>query len=374
METAPVVLTAIHEQSGVTRRRPSAAEVSLPKVAVTDEALPVYKNLTAADLIVLETLFSEAPNNINTPGRFTQRDVQTSISQLRSKNDPKSTLFSPSIFTSFDTVPAALQPLVSKYSQWAQRVVRHPTDVVFLTHQLFYTCINLTSALYLYTNPTLLHSILHIVLTGWCIGPFTLLMHNHIHNNGVLAAPYTYIDKTLPYILCPLMGHTWNSYYHHHVKHHHIEGNGPEDLSSTLRYQRDSALHFLHYLARFIFLTWAELPYYFLKRNQPRRAASALFWELGSYVAAFALWRMQPAATLAVLVVPFAFLRVGLMAGNWGQHALIDHEDPKSDLRESVTLLDVAVSYLISGGWWSRRASLPLPAKPPQETSPNVFV
>jgi hypothetical protein len=28
---------------------------------------------------------------------------------------------------------------------------------------------------------------------------------------------------------------------------HHVEDNMPEDLSSTMRYQRDSFLHFLHY-------------------------------------------------------------------------------------------------------------------------------
>ena len=46
-------------------------------------------------------------------------------------------------------------------------------------------------------------------------------------------------------------------------------------------------------------------------------------------------------ATLFVLLIPFAQLRLGLMIGNWGQHALVDEVDPDSDFRSSITLLDV---------------------------------
>jgi hypothetical protein len=32
------------------------------------------------------------------------------------------------------------------------------------------------------------------------------------------------------------------------------------------------------------------------------------------------------------------------MVGNWGQHAFVDNEEPDSDYRSSITLIDVAVS------------------------------
>ena len=35
---------------------------------------------------------------------------------------------------------------------------------------------------------------------------------------------YALFDLLVPYILEPLMGHTWDSYFYHHVKHHHAEG------------------------------------------------------------------------------------------------------------------------------------------------------
>ena len=139
------------------------------------------------------------------------------------------------------------------------------------------------------------------------------------------------------------MGHTWDSYYYHHVKHHHVEGNGPADLSSTIRYQRDSLRHFLHYWARFMFLIWAELPLYFARKGKPALAAKAFASELASYAFFYAAWRAHPPAATCVFLIPFGLLRVGLMVGNWGQHALVDEVEPDSDYRSSITLIDVPV-------------------------------
>ena len=104
--------------------------------------------------------------------------------------------------------------------------MRHPTDVVFLTHIIQYLTINLGSALWLFYHFTYLHGVVHAAYTAWCVGSFTLMLHNHIHNNGILKRSWAWLDKTFPYILEPLMGHTWDSYYYHHVKHHHVESNG----------------------------------------------------------------------------------------------------------------------------------------------------
>lgn len=54
-----------------------------------------------------------------------------------------------------------------------------------------------------------------------------------------------------------------------------------------------------------------------------------------------ARWNFHPA--LFVLVLPFCLLRLVIVVGNWGQHAFIDELDPTSDLRSSITLIDVPV-------------------------------
>jgi hypothetical protein len=230
-------------------------------------------------------------------------------------------------------------------------VVRHPTDVVFLTNILMYTFINLPSAILLFRHFTYLHGIAHLAFSFWCVGPFTLMLHNHIHNNGVLskALPWSLVDFVFPYIFEPLIGHTWDSYYYHHVKHHHVEGNGPDDLSSTVRYQRDSILGFAHYVGRFLFLIWYDLPVYFLRKNKPGLALRCLVSELANYAfIAFMTVRVNPRAGTFVLVLPFTILRLGLMIGNWGQHALVDEQEPDSDFRSSITLIDVPVRVLPS--------------------------
>jgi len=163
--------------------------------------------------------------------------------------------------------------------------------------------------------------------------------------NGVLSPKYAWFDQLFPYITDPLMGHTWNSYFYHHVKHHHVEGNGPNDLSSTVRFQRDELIDFLKYVGRFFVFIWFELPLYFLRKNKPIMAMKAGGWEVGNYIVIYLLaTRVKTAATVMTLVVPLVLLRIALMVGNWGQHAFVDEIEPDSDFRSSITLIDVPVS------------------------------
>jgi hypothetical protein len=329
----------------------------------------IHPYLTQPDVLVLQTLFDDCDRHphlkrndsgVRLASEKEKEDTTASVDHddagiddgdaaqiqyLKDLNDPTSLHFQPTVFTAWDDKdipPFINQYLVRPYARIASRIVRHPTDIVFLTHILLYFTVNLPSAMYLFYNFTHLHAILHVAFTFWCTGAFTLMMHNHIHNNGVLSASYSWFDFAFPYILEPLMGHTWDSYYYHHVKHHHVEGNGPADLSSTIRYQRDSLPHFLHYVARFLFLIWLDLPLYFLRTHKPRLALRAFASELASMTLMYlATFHGHARAATATLLIPFVLLRLGLMIGNWGQHALVDELDPDSDFRSSITLIDV---------------------------------
>lgn len=124
---------------------------------------------------------------------------------------------------------------------------------------------------------------------------------------------------------------------------------GPDDLSSTIRYQRDSLLHFLHYEFRFLFLVWLDLPLYFLRKKQPLLAFRAAASEIASYAFLyFMTFHVNARAAIFAFLVPFFFVRLALMIGNWGQHALVDEIEPDSDLRSSITLIDVPVSLRIN--------------------------
>lgn len=127
---------------------------------------------------------------------------------------------------------------------------------------------------------------------------------------------------------------------------HHVEGNGPEDVSSTLTYQRDSFPDLLHYISRFIFTLWIELPLYFYRKKRTPFAVKTGFTELFSYALMTYLYlHVNSKTTVVTLLLPLIQMRIGMAVGNWGQHAFIDREDPDSDFRSSITLIDVSVSY-----------------------------
>lgn len=341
----------------------------------------IHPFLTEPDLIVLGNLFEDVQQGVK--GRTEEKPApevieakaaelepithdhdRAAIDRLKAFNNAQSPDFVPTVFTSWDDkdLPDVVNHyIVRPYVRVAVRIVRHPTDVVFLTHLLIYLFVNIPSAVYLFYHFTYLHGVLHSVYTLWCAGSFTLMMHNHIHNNGVLKKSWAWLDRSFPYVLEPLMGHTWDSYYYHHVKHHHVEGNGnirphshhrlgltnntgPDDLSTTIRYQRDDLLNFLHYVGRFLLLIWIELPLYFWRKNKPDLAWRVLVSELGSYALLYYMtMHVNARASTFVFLIPFVQLRLGLMIGNWGQHALVDEIEPDSDFRSSITLIDVPV-------------------------------
>ena len=305
--------------------------------------------LTEADLTVLHNLLQD----INVASKVDGTEPE--CSQHTSEHDDHSTIKKlaalrekPVVFCTWDYEGLPLSKgvvgaLLSNYIAWAQTVVRFPVDVVFLTHIILYMCTSVPSAVFLYYRFSWTHGVFHMLMQAYYAGSFTLMLHNCIHQNGLLSPGYEYYDRIWPYILSPLMGHTWDSYYYHHVKHHHVEGNGPDDLSSTIRYQRDDPVHFLMYVGRFLAFVWLELPLYFLRKRKLRLATMTALSEFGSYFFIYAMATKNFHATLFVLILPLCLMRIGLMVGNYGQHALVDDVDPKSDFRSSITLIDVPV-------------------------------
>jgi hypothetical protein len=300
--------------------------------------------LTPADAIVLQDLIRDASEE---PECKDDGD-QAALACVIRLSDEKSTDFQSTVFTAWNIkdihiTPFLDQVILQPYIRWAQAVVRRKTDVVFLTHTLLYLSTSVPSTLYLFCHFTYAHAILHWIMTSWYSGPFSIMLHNHIHHNGVLSKQYAFFDFTVPYILEPLMGQTWNSFYYHHIKHHHCEGNGPDDLSSTVRYQRDSLLHLLCYIGRFLFASWIELPLYFARKKRYGIVVKSSMSELASCGLIYVMATLNFRATLFTLILPLIVTRIGLMVSNWAQHAFVDEEDPNSNFRSSITLIDVPV-------------------------------
>ena len=305
--------------------------------------------LTPADEILLRNLRSTQHPSVIEKDRKTilaPDDDADTLHELAALTDSTSKHFQPIIFTSWDNtrLPAWFETfLVRPYVRLAGSAVRKPSDIVYVSHLLVLSLIGLPSFVLLFVRFSWLHAVLHWMFVVYFVGPYSIITHHHIHGPGILSASCSWIDTLFPYILGPMMGQTWNSFYYHH-KHHHIEDNGPDDLSSTIRYQRDSALDLSIYLARFVFLIWFELPLYYIRMGRSILGIKYFAWEGASYALIFCMTRYHWRAGLMALVIPLLQWRIAVMTNNWAQHTLVDENDPTSSFRSSITLVDVVAN------------------------------
>jgi len=213
-------------------------------------------------------------------------------------------------------------------------LVRDKRNRVFVSFIGFLLVLMPTSVYYLFGSFSYIHGVLHTLTIVYFMGE-TFASILHLTSHGRLFKE-DWMEYILPVVLVPLMGQTWCTYYHHHVKHHHVEANGENDLSSTKGYQRDSFVDFLQYFLRFYLLGWIELPIYFWKRGRWGFGFKVLFGELGT-IAAWTLagrslgWR--PA--IFCFFLPVTILRFGMMAANWGQHAFVAAHKAKDEMKVS---------------------------------------
>ena len=167
----------------------------------------------------------------------------------------------------------------------------------------------------------------------------TLMLHCTSHRT-LFSRRVRWMNAYVPWVLGPFYGQTPNTYFAHHVAMHHVEENLLDDLSSTMRYRRDSFIHWLRYLGRFLLLTGVLLPLYLYGRGRVGLAWRAAVGELGFWMVVAGLALVNFEATLVVFVVPVLVVRALMMAGNWAQHAFVEPGDPANDYRNSVTCIN----------------------------------
>lgn len=168
---------------------------------------------------------------------------------------------------------------------------------------------------------------------------FTMMFHCTIHRR-LFKKRFSALDAYLNWMLCPFFGQTPGSFSIHHMAMHHIEDNLPADLSSTMRYQRDSAWDFVRYYVRFACLIPFELSGYLRRTGNGGVLRQFLVGEILFIAAmvALGLWRLE--ATVVVFLIPFFYIRLMMMVGNWTQHAFVDPDAPENAYRSSVNTID----------------------------------
>ncbi|HKP62458.1 MAG TPA: fatty acid desaturase [Polyangiales bacterium] len=171
------------------------------------------------------------------------------------------------------------------------------------------------------------------------IDRFTLMLHCTSHR-ALFKPRYAALNNIIPWVLCPFFGQSPNTYFAHHMGMHHAEENLEFDLSSTMRFRRDSLLHWMSYWLRFLCFGLIELSQYFRRRNRTRLMWRTIVGEATFWLTVGVLLAYRPGATLAVLLGPFLIMRTLMMMGNWAQHAFIDPNAAASAYGSSITCIN----------------------------------
>lgn len=235
--------------------------------------------------------------------------------------------------------PRPPAPPTSSLDRALARLIKDPRDLpfVYVSFSALLVLLPLALAMFL-VDPLpwwLPVGYLAVLFLGF-VDRYTLMLHCTSHRR-LYANGYGAMNHIIPLVLAPLMGQTPYTYLAHHIGMHHPENNLGDDLSTTMRYRRDSLRGFLHYLGTFLSTGIFQLARYHFRRGHGRMARMALIGELGWFAAVIALGFVNLTATLVVLVVPFLLVRFLMMAGNWAQHAFIDPDDPSNPYRNSIT-------------------------------------
>lgn len=229
---------------------------------------------------------------------------------------------------------------------WLERqllkLINDPRDLPFLTLCIQSTLIVIPFAIYLYLPGRfnwILGGLYFFVNSFFFMDRFILMLHCTSHRS-LFKRRIRWMNHYIPWVLGPIFGETPDTYYAHHIGMHHPENNLHDDLSSTLRFQRDSFWGFLRYHLRFFFGIIFDLTRYHLKRRRTKLIRRMLVGEIGYYlIVAFLFW-LNWRATIAVCVVPFFFCRFVMMAGNWAQHAFVDLDAPDNCYRNSLNVIN----------------------------------
>jgi len=227
---------------------------------------------------------------------------------------------------------------IPRYARFATPFLNDPRDAVFVALMMQCGSVALAGVGLYFVGPLfwwLAPLYLALLFVG-VIDRFTLMLHCTSHRQ-LFRPGYRVLNQIIPWVLCPFMGQTPETYFAHHVGMHHVEENRPGDLSSTERFQRDRIGHWLRYWGRFMTAGLFDLIRYFARNGRRRLLRRVIVGEASYWIAMALLLCVDPRATFVVFLLPYLTMRTLMMAGNWAQHAFICPEQPGHPLRASIT-------------------------------------
>jgi fatty acid desaturase len=178
-----------------------------------------------------------------------------------------------------------------------------------------------------------------VIVAFGVLDRFILMLHCTSHRT-LFTRDHAWMNQLIPWVIGPFFGETPETYFAHHMGMHHPENNLPDDLSSTMRYRRDSLAHWLRYYLDFLLLGLPRLANYHLRHGNRKLLVRTVVGELSFYALAGAAALVNWRASLVVFVIPVVVVRTLMMAGNWAQHAFVDAAEPANAYKNSLTCIN----------------------------------
>ena len=180
---------------------------------------------------------------------------------------------------------------------------------------------------------------LYWALSFTVLDRFTLMLHCTSHRQ-LFKNQHGGLNQLIPWLLGPFFGQTPNTYFAHHMGMHHREENLEDDLSSTLRFERNRLGHWLRYWSSFLCFGLLDLARYHYRRGSKKLFRKVLLGEGVYWSVLLALAIVNPGATFVVFLGPLIFIRTLMMMGNWTQHAFIGESDVTEPYLASITCIN----------------------------------
>ena len=177
-------------------------------------------------------------------------------------------------------------------------------------------------------------------------GRFGLMFHCLCHRKMFKPLYQQRFHGYISWFICPLFGHTPESYFSHHMGMHHVENNNEHDSSSTMYYQRDSFKSFLSYFFNFLFLGVIQTFQYLYTRKRKKLYTRLTVGEWTYIAICILLCFINLKVTLVVCVCPLLFARFVMMLGNWTQHSFIDDTDPENIYTNSINCINTSYNHI----------------------------
>jgi fatty acid desaturase len=168
------------------------------------------------------------------------------------------------------------------------------------------------------------------------------LIHKEGHEaKGMFKKPFGIFDNFFGRFIAVFYGHVPECYPMGHMRIHHKHDNAPDDVTSTVYFDRSQASRFLIYLFEFMFYwTGISVAHHHYRKGKMKEFRKMMYGMLGYYGLITVVMIINPLFGFAYMLLPLLSSIIFLAVINYTWHAWTDPTEPKNIYKNSITVLN----------------------------------